>query len=288
MLAVEYEYKMQCLTPITIKNPQIRTKQEDLYIHVPCGKCSPCLKRRAATWVFRLKKQDEISETSVFITYTYNDLNIPISENGYPTLDRAHHTLYMKRLRKQLKKEGYTGTLKYYLVGEYGSMTHRPHYHSILFNLPQHYINNPHKVEKSWTHGNIQIDEVTPQSIAYVCGYVNKQKHFSNFGETDDRTPEFNFMSKGLGENYLTPAQIESMKRKLNPYITTENGQKTPMPRYYKDKVFTPEEKTKLADKALAHIEKNNTFDTELQKQNYILADSKKRNKIALHKRNKL
>lgn len=272
-----------CLTPFTIKNPKKarRNPEQELYINVPCGKCTACLKRRAASWVFRLKEQEKICKTAAFITYTYTDGNLPKSELGLPTLDRTHHTKYMKRLRKRLHKEGFKDKLKYYLVGEYGGKTERPHYHSIMFNLPQYYINNPHRLEEIWQNGIIQIDEVSGASIAYVCGYVNKQKHFLNYGDQDDRTPEFNFMSKGLGKSYLTKAQEKSLKEKLNPYITTEGGFKLSLPRYYKEKVFTDEEKQIIQDKAIEHIENNSTFDTEQQKINYIKHVSKQRKKNA-------
>lgn len=247
-----------------------------------------CLKRRAAQWVFRLKEHETICDTSAFVTYTYDNGNLPISENGYATLDRKAHTLFMKRLRKQLHKEGHNVKLKYYLVGEYGGQTERPHYHSILFNLPPVYINNEHKLQKIWKHGNVSIDEVTGASIAYVCGYVNKQTFFNNLGSNDDRVPEFNFMSKGLGETYITANRIKSMKTKLNPFLTIEDGLKISMPRYYKEKIFTDEEKGILQNKAKEHLENNVIFDTDYDKQQFIKQQAKQRAKIAATKRRKL
>lgn len=222
------------------------------------------------------------------MTYTYDQENVPLSKNGYLTLDRKEHSLFMKRLRKELNKEGYRVKLKYYVVGEYGGQTERPHYHSILFNLPEKYIVNEHKLEKIWKQGRVQADECTGASIAYVCGYVNKQTFFKNLGEKDDRTAEFSFMSKGLGTNYLTEAKIKSMRQKLNPYLTVENGQKIPLPRYYKEKVFNEQERLLLAELALEYLEENTIFASELQKQEYILNEAKQRRRQLHTKRRKI
>ncbi len=176
--------------------------------------------------------------------------------------------------------------LKYYMVGEYGGQTERPHYHSILFNLPTFYRNNESYIQKIWSHGQIQIDEVTPASIAYVCGYVNKLKHFNNLGENDDRQKEFTRVSKGMGLNYLTPNRIKSMQKKLNPFLTIEDGKKIPLPRYYKDKVFTEEQKSIIAQKALAHVEQNPQFESTIDHIEYVKQSNYKRNRDSHTKRN--
>ena len=288
----EFVYKqMICLTPINIKNPKYarRNPHEEMYIQVPCSRCTACLKRRAGQWVFRLRQEERQCHSAYFMTYTYNDENLPWSENGFATLDKRHHTLYMKRLRKQIsKKFPNNKTLKYYTVGEYGSQTHRPHYHSILFNLPPFYEVNPHHIENLWGLGNIQIDSCTPGSMAYVCGYVNKQKFHSNFGEEDDRIPEFNFMSQGLGINYLTEEKIRHMKNTLNPYLVGEDGAKISMPKYYKNKVFTEEERLYLAEAAKEYIENNPTFADDTAKRNYVTYQAYKRKLEAIQNRRKL
>lgn len=116
---------MICLTPTRIKNPKINGAfYAHKYIEVPCKKCSNCMKRRALEWVFRLNQENRRSLTAAFMTYTYD--NAPISPNGLLTLDPRHHTLYMKRLRKDLKKHGYEPPMKYYMCGEYGAQTQRP------------------------------------------------------------------------------------------------------------------------------------------------------------------
>ena len=282
---------MTCVSPIKIKNPQINRETlhgRDLYMWVPCGKCPQCLKRRAAQWVFRLKQVDKHALTACFVTYTYDDDHVPITKNGYQTLDRKAHSLFMKRLRKELSKQNYQSKMLYYVVGEYGGQTERPHYHSILFNLPELYIVNEHKMEKLWGLGRVQVDECTGASIAYVCGYVNKQKFFRNHGDQDDRVAEFSFMSKGLGKEYLTKQKKKHLKNKQEPYLVDEDGMKLPMPRYYKEKTFNEQEKANLALKAKDYIENNPNFVSEKDKIDFITIQAEQRRREASTKRRKI
>lgn len=286
---------MTCLTPINIKNPKKARGYTDMFLTVPCGKCVACLKRRARSWVFRLMQEDQESYTSAFVTYTYDQENVPLSPNGWLTLDRKHHSEYMKKLRSQLWRDGYRDPedpekplkLKYYLVGEYGGQFERPHYHAILFNLPEFYQVNEHKLEEIWQKGRVQVDQVTGASIAYVCGYVNKQTFFYNYGEDDDRIPEFSFMSKGLGLNYLSEEVVKSLKKRLNPFLTVENGHKIPLPRYYKEKAFTDEEMTLINEKAKDHLETSQPFEDEKHRRDYIKYQADQRLKAALSKKRK-
>jgi hypothetical protein len=278
---------LACITPNTIKNPRPSLGNQ-LYIHVPCGKCETCLKRRAFGWVLRLLAEEAVSKTASFITLTYNEQSVPYTGNGNMTLAPRDHTLFMKRLRKRLKTEKFTSKLKYYAVGEYGSKTNRPHFHSILFNLPDYYRNNEHRLAEIWENGNVQIDEVTANSIAYVCGYVDKQKFFNNLGEDDDRLPEFSRMSKGIGLSYATPARVKKWKNQLNPYIVLEDGKKAPMPRYFKQKFLTESEREIMARKALKYASEHPQFIDDVHHLEYVKNSEYQRKKKSIQNRNKI
>lgn len=113
---------------------------------------------------------------------------------------------------------------------------HRGHYHAILFNLPPNYIAKPKIIESIWQHGIVDIGEVTERSIAYVAGYVNKQKYFTNPDDPeDDRHPEFSRMSKHLGANFLTPEMVRHIKKKLSPTIKVHGGIELSLPQYYRN-----------------------------------------------------
>lgn len=279
---------MRCITPIDIKNPKrIKRLSDSEIMQVPCGKCSACRKRRAKQWTFRLLQEEKIAATAYFITYTYDQCHVPTTPNGYLSLDPKAHTNFMKRLRKRLSKEELTLPLKYYMVGEYGGETERPHYHSIMFNLPEYFSANEHRLEEIWKNGRVQVDNVTGASIGYVTGYVNKMKHFINLGENDDRIPEFTRISKGMGLNWLTEQRIKWMKNTLSPTVKNEQGHDIGIPRYYKKKALTEYEQTLVALNALEHFEEKPTFENEKHKMDYVLQDmttskrkAKRRNKV--------
>ena len=51
-------------------------------------------------------------------------------------------------------------------------------------------------------------------------------------------------MSKGLGINYLTEAMVQYHKDDVSRPITMLGNTKIPLPRYYRDKLFTDAEKS--------------------------------------------
>lgn len=252
-----------CLAPIVVKKNNRKTSKDYATDIFPCGKCPACVKRRVAGWTFRLLEELKVSQSAMFITLTYSDETIPYSENGLPTLDKTDYQKFMKRFRKRItsyvtKKEDIP-KLKYYAAGEYGTQTNRPHYHAIIFNSPQFFIDHPDVLCSIWSNGQIVIDKVTAASIAYVAGYCMKKVEGTPVGidEGDDRNPEFSLMSKKMGLEYITPAKLKYYKENLEPYLLVEGGQKISMPRYFKDKMFTESERNILNEKALKHLEKN-------------------------------
>lgn len=227
----------------------IKGKPEDT--PVPCGRCPNCKKRKAAEWGFRLEQENRVSTSAYFITLTYNTKHVPIAKSGYLTLDKEDFRLFMKRLRYHEKGS----PLKYYGCGEYGTQGFRPHYHLILFNL-----RDPESIHKSWTKGNVDIiDDVNPASIAYVCKYLHKEKRIP-MHKNDDRIPEFSRMSKKLGHNYIAESFRYHHADPLNRiFLTRPDGVKIPMPRYYREKLFSKNERQQQN----AHIAQ--TVETETQ-----------------------
>lgn len=203
---------------------------------VPCGRCPPCKKRRVDSWVFRLMQEHKRSTSAHFVTLTYNTENVPISANGFMTLSTNDPQLFFKRLRKNDNKNT---RIKYYLAAEYGEQRKRPHYHAIIFNL-----DDIRSIEKSWTLGDSHIGTVTQDSVAYCMKYIDKFTDKKRLHPRDDREPEFSRMSKGLGENYLTPEIREYHKAEQGRlYVTNLGNHKVAMPKYYRDKIFTDSEK---------------------------------------------
>lgn len=202
-------------------------------VPVPCGRCPPCQKRRVSQWSFRLLQQEKISESSLFVTLTYDTRYVPISAKGFMTLDKKDFQKFMKRLRKNSNQNE---KITYYACGEYGSRNYRPHYHAIIFNA------RSAEVERSWQLGEIHIGKVSGASIAYTLKYMNKGKIIP-MHQNDDRIPEFSLMSKGMGSNFLSPSIIDYYKKDLSrAYVTNPDGHKIALPRYYKQKIYNENE----------------------------------------------
>lgn len=226
---------MVCDSPYTAikRDTVLNGKYYSEDVVVPCGKCPLCKKRRVASWVFRLEEEDRVSSSSYFITLTYDDNNLPKSENGYPTLNKKDFQNFMKKLRKCQKKK-----IKYYAVGEYGEKRFRPHYHAIVFN-----VMDVETLSESWSNGSIHMGTVTGGSVTYTTQYIDKNITIPSF-DGDDRSKEFSLMSQGLGKSFLTPEMIKYYQDDISRmYVSRYDGVKTPMPRYYKNKIFTEKQR---------------------------------------------
>lgn len=221
---------MQCMTPYQVRDLHIQGK----YTPVPCGKCPACYKRRVSAWSFRLMKEEKKSTSAHFITLTYDTSNVPITDHGYMSLDFRDTQLFFKKLRKN--RYNCDRKLKYFLVGEYGGKTRRPHYHAIIFNA------DIRGMQEAWDKGAIHYGTVTGASIGYSLKYISKANTVAMHAN-DDRRPEAARMSKGLGKAYLSEAMIKYHRINSNMYHVIEDGRKIAMARYFKEKIWTKEER---------------------------------------------
>lgn len=224
---------MRCLTPFTVKNPKFAVRPwEQSHIEVPCGKCPACRRRRASGWMFRLLQEERVSVSSYFVTLTYHTDFVPISDNGWLTLCPSHLQDFWKRLRYYCRNK-----IRYYACGEYGELNQRPHYHAIVFNCDEKAFCD------SWTFGNVDIGTVTEASLSYVTGYMDKPDVVDSSNEYDDRVKSFSRMSRFLGATYMSDAILAYYKADLSRlYCRLSGGVRVPMPRYYRERIFTEEE----------------------------------------------
>lgn len=215
-------------------------------------------------------QEEKSHEHAHFVTLTYDTRYVPISENGFMTLKPKDVQHYMKRLRKLVPGS----QLKYYFVGEYGTKNKRPHYHAIIFGVPDEKL-----YADAWALGGIQfgtvhVGKVSSDSIAYTMKYIDKEGHRKQHGR-DDRVPEFSYMSKGLGSGYLSPAMKQYHRNHMGTlYVTKQSGHRVPMPRYYRKKIWNEQEMRQqryiVAD-AVAELEKldRQDFDSRYAGQDY-------------------
>lgn len=188
-------------------------------------------------------QEEKHSDSAHFVTLTYTTTTVPITQRGFMTLCKADVQKFFKRLRKMLPDN----KIKYYVAGEYGDKSMRPHYHAIIFNA------DVVSIDKAWSLDNKSLGQthfgtVTGASVGYTLKYMSKAKKIP-MHRNDDRVKEFSLMSKGLGASYMSDAMVQWHKNDLENrmYLNLEEGKKISMPRYYKDKVYTEPERERVA-----------------------------------------
>lgn len=141
---------------------------------IGCGQCMPCRFNHRRVWTARLLLEQRLHENSYFCGFTYRDADLPADG----LVSKSAMQLLLRRIRRR-------SSVRYFLVGEYGGKYGRPHYHAILFGLPsdipssggpgiRHVRSCPCLLCASWPYGQIHVGTVTPDSCAYVAGYVEK------------------------------------------------------------------------------------------------------------------
>jgi len=181
-------------------------------------------------WTFRIIQEAKKHIYSSFLTLTYTEENLPIGG----TLVKEHCKLFLKKLRKKLGAK----SVRYYLVGEYGTETARAHYHMIAFGIPPNLNLDP-----IWGHGHVDRREVEIGAIHYVTKY-----HVNRYGEHGGREPPFALMSRrpGIGYNYLA-THTQWHRADFRNYAKI-NGIISRLPRYFKEKIFSERERKALSE----------------------------------------
>lgn len=190
-------------------------------LSLPCNKCTGCRLERARQWATRCVHEAQMHKDNCFITLTYDNEHIP--DKGQ--LNHRDFQLFMKKLRKVSPK------IKFYMCGEYGEHTKRPHYHAAIFGYDfgdklrysgqgEQTLYTSKTLDKIWGLGECKIGAVTFQSAAYIARYIMQRitgeqakQHYQrldmNTGEIYQLVPEYNQMSrggrtgKGIGKAFL-------------------------------------------------------------------------------------
>lgn len=233
-----------CTSPMRIKNPDYDFYDSSLYIEVPCGKCMECKLNYTKQWAMRVMHELQYYSNSCFITLTYDDDKLPYGWNKekFP-LDKRELQKFFKRLRKRL---GNNHKIKYFACGEYGGKFGRPHFHAIILNW---FPNDTDKYGNSkiltelWPFGFVKVGTVNYNSARYVASYIVKKKKGieKNYYKDNGLNPEFVLMSQGLGKRFC----LEHKEQMEQLGYILFNGYKTPIPRYYLDKIYDTENKQK-------------------------------------------
>lgn len=174
--------------------------------------------------------------------------------------------------------------IRYFAVGEYGGKFGRPHYHVILFNVLldkmfskddrglleyTDFDGKTHVYCKQWRNyvkvgrtkrtfkfedrgsmGHVTVGKFHGGSVGYALKYITKEKDDKiGWKLHDDRVCEFSCNSRGLGANYLESKLPAWHKEDLHNrmYVTLSDGLIATMPRYYKERIYTIEERCRIS-----------------------------------------
>lgn len=242
---------MPCYRPVTVfKDPDggpisFHEKKNHREIQIPCGKCVGCRFEIVDAWAFRCMAEAQLHRNNHFITLTYDDDHLPVDEQ----LDHREWQLFAKKLRAK------HGPFRFFMCGEYGEQTQRPHYHALLFGLDipdlvkcnsvyaQHDVFESESVGKVWGKGRAVIGSVTHESARYCAGYAQKrvseelaQERFAwvtRYGEFLVRRQPYGKMSlkPGIGAQWFDKYWMDC----ANHGAVFQNQYKKKIPRYFCD-----------------------------------------------------
>lgn len=184
------------------------------FIEIPCGKCLECKLEYSKQWANRCMLEASQFKNNCFVTLTYNDQNVPISDfpieydlnTGEPldydkaqTLRKKDLQKFIKNLRSSLNRipgkldskgnpiyykvgDPEYKKIRYFASGEYGSKSKRPHYHLIIFNwIPDDLIQVGQNFNGDTYYKSPYLESLWPYGFNLVanvtwetCAYVSR------------------------------------------------------------------------------------------------------------------
>lgn len=201
----------------------------DLPVTIPCGRCVGCKQSYRQQWIVRLQHELQLHDKSAFLTLTYDEEHCPLS------ICKRDLQLFFKRYREETNER-----IRYFACGEYGKENTRPHYHAIVYGsdcgVQKTDIDegpcSSDIVSNVWKYGFNYVGTVTPQSIAYVAGYVNKKIYDER--RYEGKAKPFTIMSLGIGRGWLEQYADDVYKTDV---CVMDGGRKYRPPRYYNKKI---------------------------------------------------
>lgn len=243
---------MTCYRPLVAFKPldggpvSFSEKKNSREIQLSCGQCIGCRIKKREDWAIRCYCESKLYPRNSFVTLTYDDEHLP--SDG--SLNYEHFQLFMKRLRKRV------GKLRFFMCGEYGENTDRPHYHALLFGYrPDDLVRansvysadpiyDSPAVRETWGKGHISIGDVTYASARYCAVYATKKitgdmarDHYARLnyatGEITELQPEFAHMSlrPGIGAEWLKKFYPDLYLSGADAVVI--DGQRRSIPRYF-------------------------------------------------------
>lgn len=245
---------MACYKPIVAWKPAdggplvFAEKKNHREIKIACGQCIGCRIRKREAWALRCYCESKMypPDQNHFVTLTYDDEHLPVDGS----LNYRHFQLFMHKMRKKF------GKFRFFMCGEYGDESERPHYHALFFGLSvpdlvkcnsmyaSTDIFTSECVSRLWGKGGVSFGSVTYASARYCAVYTCKKvtgdladSHYERVsrstGEISQLAPEFAHMSlkPGIGMPWLEKYWPDIYLRGNNGLPV--DGKMKPIPRYF-------------------------------------------------------
>jgi hypothetical protein len=178
-----------------------------------------------------------------FVTLTFNEESLNDLRNvvnkdrkleGYD-LDNEVVVLAVKRFRERWRKKTKKSP-RHWLVSELGDKNGRIHMHGIVYGSKE-------MIEEKWGYGFVDVKEhVNDVSISYITKYITKVdvKH-------KGYRPKI-CTSPGIGAGYIERSKGKHtyVKGNTRTDYRLRNGVKVALPRYWKEKLWTEDEREEM------------------------------------------
>lgn len=275
-----------CLYPILGTNPKYKATKKNGGIipavldervkHVPfkCGRCIECMKQKAREWQIRLLETIKKDNNGIFVTLTLNTQSIINLKDYEKTWTQSGSKakvrmkidqikgyeqdneiitvavrLFLERWRKEFKT-----SIKHWLVTELGTKQNEHiHIHGIMWYDKNKTTKSEFRknIDRKWQYGYIyprndeqlKTNYLNEKTVGYITKYINK---------IDEIHKEYQpriLTSSGIGKEYINTHNANRNKykgEKTEEHYTTNTGHKMSMPIYWRNKIYTKEEREKL------------------------------------------
>jgi|SRR5690606_28764744 len=263
-----------CLYPRLIDNPKYRANKKNggnipavsdnrvKLVPIGCGDCIECRKQKSREWQVRLLEDLRHNNNGIFVALTfrtedYVELHEEMKkESGLDGYDLDNQIAkkavrrFLERWRKKHKK-----SIRHWLITELGhGETEHIHLHGIVWIEPKYYLKESKTetikeqqqniIAQYWKYGAVWVgDYVNEKTINYMTKYVTKVDQEHKYYKAIILT------SPGIGRGYTNRLDFKQNKyngTKTKEYYRTRNGYKIALPIYYRNKIYSEEEREKL------------------------------------------
>lgn len=245
-----------CLYPKLIQNKKYTSTKKNggnvpipvdnrvMAVAIGCGRCMECMKKKAREWQVRLLEDVRENKNGIFVTLTFSNESIAEltkdirDKKGYE-LDNEIATRAVHRFRERWRWK-YKKSPRHWLVTELGhNGTENIHLHGIVWTNE-----DVEAIKKEWAYGFVWCGNyVSERTVNYIIKYVHK---------VDEDHKEYKakiLTSPGIGGGYIKRADAQRNKyneKGTKEYYITRTGHKVGMPVYWRNKLYSDEDREKL------------------------------------------